>query len=492
MTTTTFSLMNEQLNIDYLTINIQKENLNRVADNLYHLTFNCYFHFKENVNTPRFHKHFQYEANFFTSKYDKNKVSIRFHGENAAKMYTLIKKNHLHQTIFKQSTLSRCDLNKIVSIQNGIKESKEFLEFCYVYIDRQPRNRSLTLDNSGILKICNRKSDQYYRLYVLPNGIKFELEVKRKTLRGFNDSFFNGNFSTFEDLLIKHFYTRWTNLLPYQSNIHSFYLKYNHYIQWLVNSQRKIRKIAPTRDLLVSDYFVHTEYSQESYNTYYLLQFLSYLRVSELTNLTFNGQCLVTSFPLTNFLDFIDISPQNFYQRRRIRKFFEEFEPDFGQDFSFGQLSYNLFKEENCWKVTVQLPESFINYRFPFYFHNFFLTYGNKYDHLVKINLIRCFSTTRLMKVFPLDSLLMKDKIRNDKIKKALLDAFSNMQQNGIIVSKITILRSWFVSNDKSDQFHTSQLTLEMIQRNHIILFYENILVESNSKFRLNPKNKTD
>ena len=62
---------------------------------------------------------------------------------------------------------------------------------------------SYTRNHQGlILRIGARKSPNHYRVYEAPNGLRFELEIKKPIIQ----KFFIKHIKDFEDKLTRHFY----------------------------------------------------------------------------------------------------------------------------------------------------------------------------------------------------------------------------------------------------------------------------------------------
>lgn len=57
-----------------------------------------------------------------------------------------------------------------------------------------------------ILRIGNRSSSNYYRVYQKHNGLQFELELKNQLVKSFQKILFDNSIEEFEHSLSKHFY----------------------------------------------------------------------------------------------------------------------------------------------------------------------------------------------------------------------------------------------------------------------------------------------
>jgi len=71
------------------------------------------------------------------------------------------------------------------------------------------------------------------------------------------------------------------------------------------------------------------------------------------------------------------------------------------------------------------IGEEFYFYQYQFFFPNSFLTYKNKYDLEIKLQLIKSFSQVELEKRFPVEKFLNQFSVSNkDLIKKKTADWF--------------------------------------------------------------------
>jgi len=82
-----------------------------------------------------------------------------------------------------------------------------------------------------ILKIGNRRSDQYSRVYQGKDFLRFEYEMKGRFIREYHSLLVSGNLKEFETKLSKSFLNNFGNKLP---------LRYS-YLDWLAFRLRLIR-----------------------------------------------------------------------------------------------------------------------------------------------------------------------------------------------------------------------------------------------------------
>ena len=105
-----------------------------------------------------------------------------------------------------------------------------------------------------VTRIGSRTSSNYYRVYQSNNGLKFELEIKNKGIRSFQDLLFSYRIEEFEDRLAKYFYyqsfellnldTKYTNWLIHR--FRTLYQKQRHsclMTSYLKNILKEISKI---------------------------------------------------------------------------------------------------------------------------------------------------------------------------------------------------------------------------------------------------------
>ena len=60
--------------------------------------------------------------------------------------------------------------------------------------------------NGLVLRIDNRSSLNYYRVYQKQNGLQFELELKNQVVKSFQKLLMDNSIQEFEHNLSKHFY----------------------------------------------------------------------------------------------------------------------------------------------------------------------------------------------------------------------------------------------------------------------------------------------
>lgn len=127
-------------------------------------------------------------------------TTLHFSGFNAKIFYSLIKQELVSWTIFSSAVLNRFDLyySRTNKIDDQISAG-EFLENSQKELNRRDRNVSLEKNSKGfILKIGNRRSNNYFRIYQGKNSLKFEHEMKGKFLQEYHSLLIENRLEEFE------------------------------------------------------------------------------------------------------------------------------------------------------------------------------------------------------------------------------------------------------------------------------------------------------
>ena len=169
--------------------------------------------------------------------------------------------------LFSSATLSRFDYYYSRNTQRKEKIScKEFLENCQREFKQSNKNINLEKNNKGwILKIGNRRANNYSRIYETKNSFKFEQEIKGKFLQEYHPLLVSNRLEEFEQKLSSHFFLDFGKLLP---------LNYS-YLDWLVIKLRPIRKQPILPSGLNSD-SIKSEILMDTRTFVSLIQFLNY------------------------------------------------------------------------------------------------------------------------------------------------------------------------------------------------------------------------
>ena len=121
----------------------------------------------------------------------------------------LVQEKYIDWRIFSSAVLNRFDLyySRTNKIDDQISDI-EFLENSQKELNRRDRNVSLEKNSKGfILKIGNRRSNNYFRIYQGKNSLKFEHEMKGKFLQEYHSLLVENRLEEFEQKLSSHFLT---------------------------------------------------------------------------------------------------------------------------------------------------------------------------------------------------------------------------------------------------------------------------------------------
>ena len=184
------SFVSENLVVDYISFKFQESHCdqNKIAKYLFNLGFNSYQQSGKSskpvqermlVNSKN-----QFAILFVNEHSYWKGTLLQFSGLNASHFYFLAKQNIIDWKIFDTVTLSRFDI--YYSRENNKQDkisSVDFLENCYKKIKQTNKNVTLEKNKLGlILKIGNRRSNNYSRIYQEKSSLKFEYEMKGKSL----------------------------------------------------------------------------------------------------------------------------------------------------------------------------------------------------------------------------------------------------------------------------------------------------------------------
>ena len=274
MQETRLTFESENLQVDYISFKFQKlENSTqrKIADYLFKLGFNSYKEsgkltkpIKESILVSSKNK---FEVCFVGDNPYWDGTLLHFSGLNASRFYFFSKEQIIDWTIFSSAVLSRFDLYFERNYKTADKISgREFLQNSQKNLKQTNKNISLEKNRKGwILKIGNRKSNHYFRIYETKNSLKFEHEMKGKVLQQYHLLLVENRLEEFEQKLSYQFFISFGKLLSLQFS----------YLDWLVLKLRPIRKQTFLQSALNSDY-IKSEILMDTRSFVMLLQFLTY------------------------------------------------------------------------------------------------------------------------------------------------------------------------------------------------------------------------
>lgn len=127
----------------------------------------------------------QFEVCFVENNSYWQGTLLQFSGLNAKNFYSLIQQKLVSWKLFSSATLGRFDIYYSRNHKQGDKISvRDFFENSHKKLQKTNKNVSYEKNSKGlILKIGNRKSNHYSRIYEGRNYLKFEYEIKGQFLR---------------------------------------------------------------------------------------------------------------------------------------------------------------------------------------------------------------------------------------------------------------------------------------------------------------------
>jgi hypothetical protein len=268
------SFQSQKLIIDWISFKFQDlsyDTKTQISDYLFNLGFNTYQQsgklskpIKEEILLNSKNK---FEAYFVEDNSYWNGTLLHFSGSNAQRFYFFAKEQILDWTVFSPGILSRFDIYFERNSKKTDKSSvKLFLENSYK--NSKPKNKNLKLEKNTkglILRIGNRRSNHYSRIYQTKQGLRFEYEMKGKALQSYYILLVESRLEEFEQEFSSQFIFYFGRLLPLQSC----------YLDWLTIRLRPFRKQPIFQKGLNSDY-IKSEIIIDTKSFVSLIQFLNY------------------------------------------------------------------------------------------------------------------------------------------------------------------------------------------------------------------------
>lgn len=398
-------------------------------------------------------------------------TTLHFSGSNAAGFYSLVQKKLVNWEIFSSSTLGRFDLYFDRNYKTADKISvREFLDNCQKNLKQKNKNISLEKNNRGlVLKIGNRRSNNYSRIYQTKNSLRFEHEMKGKVLQQYYLLLVENRLEQFEQKLSFYFTLYFGKLLPLQ---HS-------YLDWLVIQLRPMRRQSCLQSALKADY-IQSEIKSDSRKFVMLIQFLNYAQhldfeIKYIDQISYR----VVGFRLQDFLRFQN-KYNNQYQLTKVKEFFEEVQTgilltSFSDNYFQSLVAIPLVKFhkiQKFWVGRVWLAEELFYYKYPFLLPDFFKTKLTKDQFEVRVEVIKVFHSVDITKIFLiqqfLDSYSTVSNQRINKIKKNFIELVEILQEYDLIESNYKI-----ISNGSF--LDTNELNISNISEGFVI--YEKIYI---------------
>nr|YP_010444209.1 hypothetical protein, Heak293 Cp026_ORF504_seminavis [Fibrocapsa japonica]UTE95096.1 hypothetical protein, Heak293 Cp026_ORF504_seminavis [Fibrocapsa japonica] len=411
------SFESENLVVDYISFKFQDlGNLHQtiIAKYLFQLGFNSYKEsnklakpIKESILVSSKNK---FEVCFVGDNPYWNGTLLHFSGRNATRFYFFSKEQRIDWTIFSSAIFSRFDLYFERNYKTADKISgREFLQNCQKNLEQTNKNISLEKNRKGwILKIGNRKSNHYFRIYETKNSLKFEHEMKGKVLQQYHLLLVENRLEEFEQKLSSQFLIFFGKLLPLQFS----------YLDWLVLKLRHIRKQTFLQSALDSDY-IKSQILMDTRSFIMLLQFLTYAQHLDFEIESLGGiPYRQVTFKVRDFLEFQNpmVKSTNHYQLEKIKKFLQQLQTEvfltsfddthFESLVAIPQVKLEKSSKQKYWIGKVWLVDELFYYSYPFSLPNIFQTKLTKDQLEVRFKFIQVFTSASIQKVFFIQELL--------------------------------------------------------------------------------------
>ena len=492
MTQNKLTFQSENLVVDYISFNISGYgNTESIAKYLFK-TFNFNSTFTKGKNGTSkswfYLKKNQHQVSFRQLEYDPASKSfwegttIHFSGNNAAHFYKIVQAQKFDWNILKlkNASLGRIDVHyfRKFKITDQDDQLENFMEKCCQRIRSKSKRRKAKwgLESNGlVLRIGNRSSSNYYRVYQKHKGLQFELELKNQVVKSFQKLLTNNSIEEFEHKLSKHFYRQSFESLNLNSN----------YMDWLLHWYRQSSPKQNTIGLLTT--YLKNDNKELTFN---FLRFLSFLQSQTKKSYTrsFDDQVYyMIRFPLSDFIIYTGADHKSHYQRKKALQIFKDLEAfqifklqtftleDF-DDFEFCSsviIPYlKVKKNGRLWTVNVAIAKELYEYKYPFQFNEYFLTWKTNYQFQVKSQIIAITATDYLKKEFYIQEFLTKFNVSNTKkaqIKQMLIEAINQQINNQLIQPQFKIIQK-----DGSVKRH-NKLQVHDIGQIELIYFYETV-----------------
>ena len=318
-----FTFKSENLVVDYISFKFQHlDNFTQkeITNYLFKLGFNSYQEsgkLAKPIKEPiQVNFKNQLEVLFVQEAPYWQGTTLHFSGFNATQFYFFSKEQIIDWTVFSSGILNRVDLYYSRTNKTDDKISvREFFENCHKQLTQTNKNVSFDKNSKGlILKIGNRKSNHYFRIYQSQkkDSLKFEFEMKGRFLKKYHTLLVSNRLEEFEQKLSSQFLLSFGKLLP---------LNYS-YLDWLIIKLRPMRKQRILQAGLNSDY-IKSQILMDTRTFVSLIQFLNYAQ-----HLDFKIDYLGSTsyrkvvFKLRDFLKFQDpsVKPTNRYRLTKTKE----------------------------------------------------------------------------------------------------------------------------------------------------------------------------
>ena len=416
--------------------------------------------------------------------YGKTLYSLHFKGKNGARFYKLVKDGSSEDIpqVIKDGTIGRFDLAFVRPYQSedSLDSLIQYYADCQKNIVKKTRIKHVKTDltEEGYkLAICHRTGPSFYRIYKYFNSsnLKFEFEMKRRTLQKFHvtESFFNNQFSELENELTPYFFKRWKYLIKIDSK-YSDWLIYFYRLKNITKQHKEEFYPLPSLKFCNS----RVQDLKHIKANYTWIQFLWFLqknaRVVQRVNLDYQ-EYLLLRFTLREFF-FFTKSPNKEsdprYQIHQLRELLEVFRKDpkarmqyfdcknFRDTLNFP--TFRITQTKRSIEIYLSVTKEFSQYKYPYWFSYYFKNYRDAIDLRVKLFVVQTYTSIRLRrKTFPVADFIASfiGKIPNGKITQVKYRIFCALTEL-TLTFQITKVEVSFHEKDKPNlNLHASQLS---------------------------------
>ena len=319
------TFQSEFLRIDWISFKfkaLEKSTESKLVDRLSKFRFNCFQQSGKLVNPKKeilsVSPENEFEVIFVKNSTYRNGTIVQFSGPNAERFYRILKHGWIDYKLFSSSEISRLDLCYCRKHKAPDEfDVAHFFQTCFDKLNQLIKTVALEKNLDGwILKIDNRRRNNYSRIYEGLGFLKFEHEMKGKPLQSYNQLLVQKNFKQFEEQLFFHFTKHFGSLLPLNSP----------YTDWLLINVRTINSSKFIENGLNSDY-IKSEIDADIPSFIYLIQFLTYVQ-----DLSYEMRYMHTipfrffRVNLEDFLQFQDPTADtlSWDKKRKIKEFFDK------------------------------------------------------------------------------------------------------------------------------------------------------------------------
>lgn len=277
-----------------------------------------------------------------------------------------------------------------------------------------------------ILRANDREgSSKFFRIYEKLKSLRFELEMRRKLIEPYQNSFFSYSFKEFEDELVNVFCNEFSNLCSFDSN----------YSFWLLKGLRKKLSIKKLENLnlctskaIVSPYNLElTEDREMSFNCLQLLSFIQRGNVSKDLSYIESLNIVIVQFALVDYLKFLGKNDKSSYQREKVGRFLNNLLDLRPLRIKVSGIKFENFhfcsfvgleKVKNRWLVELRVAANVLSCIYPYTLLEILLIYNKKSELTIKAQFIESFNTENYLKKFEVEKTYKNISLSCDEIKK--------------------------------------------------------------------------